>query len=313
MMFIFCLGEKLIIMNLNYYRNFLLVVETGSLSQTAEIAKIAQPAITRQMKFLEKEFGAKLLISGRGKHELKLTDAGWIFYKRAKQLCQLEDATYREMQEYTDGMKGTLTISMAPSRTPAFISKVAVPFSALYPKIRYEIHESFHMQILDDVLQGISEIGIANATIPDNYKFEVLFSRPEQFCLIGMRNNLWWSFSEAIERLQDAGSVPLVVIRSHRKMIESICGEDNFVPNILIEAGTKISALNFAQAGLAIALVPLEQNEKLPDGLVAVPLNDIRFSVSKTMIKLKDHELSAPMQKLIDFYKETVVENTEGV
>ena len=143
-------------MNINYYRNFLLAVETGSLSQTAEIAKIAQPAITRQMQYLEKEFGAKLLISGRGKHELKLTDAGWIFYKRAKQLCQIEDETYREIQDYTDGMKGTLTISMAPSRTPAFISKVAVPFTALHPNIRYEIHESFHLQLLDDLLHGVS-------------------------------------------------------------------------------------------------------------------------------------------------------------
>lgn len=295
-------------MNLNYYRNFLLAVETGSLSQAAEFAKIAQPAITRQMKFLEKEFGAKLLISGRGKHELKLTDAGWIFYKRAKQLCQLEDETYREIQNYSNGMKGTLRISMAPSRTPAFITKLAVPFSAFYPQIRYEIHESFHIQLLDDVLRGISEIGIANAVIPDNYKFEVLFSRPEQFCLVGMRNNLWLSFSEAIERLQDAGSAPLVVSRSHRRMIESVCREDNFEPNILIEAGTKASALGFAQAGLAIALVPLEPNEKLPDGLVSVPLNDVRLSVSKTFIKLKDRELSAPMRMMLDFYKERVVE-----
>ena len=200
---------------------------------------------------------------------------------------------------------------MAPSRTHAFISKIAVPFSALYPNIRYEVHESFHIQLLDDVLRGISEIGIANAVIPDNYKFEVLFSRPEQFCLIGIRNNLWLSFSEAIERLQDVGSVPLVVSRSHRRMIESVCREDDFEPNILIEAGTKISALNFAQAGLAIALVPLEPNEKLPDGLAAVPLNDIRLSVSKTFIKLKDRELSAPMRMMIDFYKEKVVEKDE--
>ena len=293
-------------MNLNYYRNFLLAVETGSLSKTAELANIAQPAITRQMQFLEKEFGAKLLISGRGKHELKLTDAGWIFYKRAKQLCQLEDETYREIQDYTDGMKGTLTISMAPSRTPAFISKVAVPFTALHPNIRYEIHESFQLQLLDDLLRGISEIGIANAVIPDNYKFEILFSRPEQVFLIGTQDNPWLSLTESVERLQDMGAIPLVVSRSHRKMIEDVCRNDGFTPNIFIEAGTKTSTINFAQAGMAIALVPLEQNEKLPSGLLSVPLNDERLSISKTIVKLKDRELSAPMQKLIDFYKENL-------
>ncbi len=295
-------------MNLKYYRNFLLVVETGSLSQAAEIARIAQPAITRQLQFLEKEFGAKLLISGRGKHELKLTDAGWIFYKRAKQLCQLEDETYREIQDYTDGISGTLTISMAPSRTPAFISKIAVPFSAMHPSIRYEIHESFHLQLLDDLLQGISEIGIANATIPDNYNFEVLFSRPEQFCLVGAQNNPWLSLSEPLERLQEAGSIPLVVSRSHRKMLEETCREDLFSPNIFIEAGTKSSALGFAQAGLAIAVVPLEPQETLPKGLTAVPLTDNRLTIAKTFLKLKNRELSVPMKKMLDFYKETYIQ-----
>ncbi|HBX74560.1 MAG: LysR family transcriptional regulator [Acidaminococcaceae bacterium] len=300
-------------MNLNYYRNFLLVVEAGSLSRAAEIANIAQPAITRQMQFLEKEFGAKLLISGRGKHELKLTDAGWIFYKRAKQLCQLEDETYREIQDYTDGMKGTLTISMAPSRTPAFISKVAVPFTALHPNIRYEIHESFHIQLLDDLLKGVSEIGIANAVIPDNYKFEILFSRPEQFYLLGTLNNPWFALDGSVESLQSVRDIPLVVSRSHRKMIEDVCREDGFTPNIFIEAGTKTSALNFAQAGLAVALIPLEPKESLPDGLLSVPVNEPRLSISKTFVKLKGRELSAPMQKLIDFYKENVMEHMDHI
>lgn len=295
-------------MNLKYYRNFLLVVETGSLSQAAEIARIAQPAITRQLQFLEKEFGAKLLISGRGKHELKLTDAGWIFYKRAKQLCQLEDETYREIKDYTDGISGTLTISMAPSRTPAFISKIAVPFSAMHPSIRYEIHESFHLQLLDDLLQGVSEIGIANAAIPDNYNFEVLFTRPEQFCLVGAQNNPWLSLSEPLERLQEAGAVPLVVSRSHRKMLEETCREDLFSPNIFIEAGTKTSAFGFAQAGLAIAVVPLEPQEALPKGLAAIPLMDSRLTVAKTFVKLKSRELSVPMKKMLDFYKKTYIQ-----
>ena len=294
-------------MNINYYRNFLLAVETGSLSQTAEIVNIAQPAITRQMQFLEKEFGAKLLISGRGKHELKLTDAGWIFYKRAKQLCQLEDETYRELRDYTDGVTGTLTISMAPSRTPAFISKIAVPFTALHPSIRYEIHESFHLQLLDDVLHGVSEIGITNAAIPDNYNFEILFTRPEQFHLIGLQNNPWLTLSEPVDRLQEAGTIPLVVSRSHRKMIEDTCREDLFTPNIFIEAGTKASALGFAQAGLAIAVIPLEPQETLPKGLTATPLTDNRLTIAKTFVKLKNRELSVPMQRMIDFYKETYI------
>ena len=84
----------------------------------------------------------------------------------------------------------------------------------------------------------------------------------------------------------------------------------DFIPNIFIEAGTKASTIGFAQAGLAVALVPLEPQETLPVGLIATPLNDKRLSIEKTFVKLKDRELSSPMQKLIDFYKENVIEQS---
>ena len=293
-------------MNLKYYRNFLLVVETGSLSQAAEIAKIAQPAITRQLQFLEKEFGAKLLISGRGKNELKLTDAGWIFYKRAKQLCQLEDETYREIQDYTDGISGTLTISMAPSRTPAFISKIAVPFTAMHPSIRYEIHESFHLQLLDDLLQGVSEIGIANAPIPENFRFDILSSRPEHYYLVGRKNNPWLDLTQPYTSFAVLQGVPLACARGHWGLLETRCLEEDVKPYPFAIVGTRVAALDYAMENLAIAVVPLEEAEPLPKELIRFRIEDPRVMIHKTIIKLKGRELSMAMRKFLEVYQREV-------
>ena len=48
-------------MDLKLFRNFIEIVEAGSLSAAAKTLYVAQPALTNQLHILEREFGAPLL------------------------------------------------------------------------------------------------------------------------------------------------------------------------------------------------------------------------------------------------------------
>lgn len=63
-------------MDLENYRNFLAIVEAGSMTAASEFIHIAQPALSKQLKTLEAAFGTKLIITTRGSKHLILTDAG---------------------------------------------------------------------------------------------------------------------------------------------------------------------------------------------------------------------------------------------
>ena len=76
-------------MTLDSYRNFVTIVDCGSIVAAANKLLIAQPSLSNQLKNIEKTYGAKLLL--RGNRSLELTDAGRIFYKRAKEICMLAD------------------------------------------------------------------------------------------------------------------------------------------------------------------------------------------------------------------------------
>lgn len=67
-------------MDIEYYRNFIAIVEAGSISAAAKQIAIAQPALSNQLKVLQKRFGTQLLHVRRGGHSIELTDAGCIFY-----------------------------------------------------------------------------------------------------------------------------------------------------------------------------------------------------------------------------------------
>ena len=100
-------------MEIDNYRNFLAIVEAGSMTSASEFVHIAQPALSKQLKSLEGYFGTKLIITTRGSKHLILTDAGKILYHKAKYICSLEDMARIELM--TSAMEtGARCVSALP-------------------------------------------------------------------------------------------------------------------------------------------------------------------------------------------------------
>ena len=51
-------------MNLQYYFNFVTIVEEGSLTAAAKKLRIAQPALSNQVKAMEQKYGTRLFFRG---------------------------------------------------------------------------------------------------------------------------------------------------------------------------------------------------------------------------------------------------------
>lgn len=118
-------------MDMEYYRNFIAIVEAGSLSAASKRVHVAQPALSNQLKLLQKKFGTQLVNIRRGVHNIELTNAGCILYNKAKYLCSLEDDTQREISDCVNGYTGTLRVSLSPSDVNFLLSNLT---SANFPK-----------------------------------------------------------------------------------------------------------------------------------------------------------------------------------
>ena len=295
-------------MNLLYYRNFVLATEAGNLTKAAHIAHIAQPALTHQIKVLEEEFGTKLFESGRGRHQLKLTDKGWTLYRRAKELCRLEDETIAEMTAKNGGEDAVLKFSMAAPRIPTFVSRCIEPFTRIHPHIRYDIRETYHLATLDDVLNGRSEVGITNIAIPETYHFDVMMSKKEQYFAVGMPDNPWLDLNHDVTDLDELRDVPIAFSHGHQQAIETAFLNDGIVPFLRGRVGTLATALNFARHGVAIAIVSLGEEETLPDGLVKVPIKRDDMTSNMLVIKLKGRALTRPMREFMKNFAENLQE-----
>ena len=106
-------------MDLRALKYFVTAAEEMNMTRAAERLGMSQPPLSSQIKNLEDELHVQLLI--RGKRSLKMTDAGEMLYRRAKQILELAEQTKLEM-ESLEGLKGSINISIPPCEMDCGVS-----------------------------------------------------------------------------------------------------------------------------------------------------------------------------------------------
>ncbi len=126
-------------MELRTLRYFLAVAREGSITQAAKVLFVTQPALSRQLKALEKELGAKLFV--RGSHSVALTDRGVLLKQRCEEILELTDKTLAEFAVGSDAVAGDVHIGVGESYTSRFLARVAQALKDRYPQIHYRLHD----------------------------------------------------------------------------------------------------------------------------------------------------------------------------
>jgi DNA-binding transcriptional LysR family regulator len=114
---------------------------------------------------MQEKYGATLLRINRGARSIEVTNEGMILYNKAKYLCAIEDSAQREITSARNGVAGKLSISLSPSMSVLFIQNFLSKFSLQNPDVEYELHEVNIQEQTRQLLDGISEIGVANAPL----------------------------------------------------------------------------------------------------------------------------------------------------
>src|SRR2546430_5924992 len=84
-------------MELRHLRYFVGVAQELNFTRAAQILRIAQPALSRQIRQLEEEVGVVLL--ERNKRGVRLTDAGKAFLAEARAVLEQSEQAIRVAQE----------------------------------------------------------------------------------------------------------------------------------------------------------------------------------------------------------------------
>lgn len=286
-------------MNIEFYKNFIAMVEAGGMNKAAREIHVAQPALTRQLQVLEKEYGAVLVKPRKGRHTLELTEAGWILYRQARQICEADSTARSEIATLEEGLSGTLRLSLSPSLMPMVIEKGIGPFHKKYRDMTFRIRESYQVPLTEEVRRGISEIGITNAPLPDPSLFHILHEETASLVAVGKRASHFLPEKEILSA-KDLENVPLAVSRSTEDTVKQFFQEADLRPPILFAVDARASALQLASEGLSAALVMWAPWERPEENMVLRPLDWPAYHHTITFFCLKGHRLSKGMERFLE-------------
>lgn len=143
------------IMNIQQLRYVVAIANSGTFREAAEKMYVSQPSLSISVRDLEKELGFKIF--RRTSSGTFLTRRGMEFYEKAQELVKGFDVF---QNQYANPEEEKDEFSIA-SQHYDFLPPTITTFSQRYPDYKnFRIFESTTVQILDEVAQGHSEIGI---------------------------------------------------------------------------------------------------------------------------------------------------------
>lgn len=261
-------------MDISQLRTLIHVAELGSLSKAADRLRIAQPALSRQVRLLEEELGARLFDRhGRG---MSITEQGQEVLRHAQRImAELEDIRALVSDENAP-LRGHVSIGIPPTVSDVLSVPLVSAFSAAHPEATLRIVSAYSGYLLDWLQRG----EIDAAILYDPKSARALRSIPlldETLFLIGPPD-AGLSQGRSIEFSALEQERLLLPSRGHGlRMVVDRCAEAcGFALDVRIEADSYSTLKGLVGNGHGMTILPLAPiHEELQGGrLCAAPLVD---------------------------------------
>ena len=287
-------------MTLESYRNFVAIVESGSILAASNKLLIAQPSLSNQLKNIETYYGAKLLI--RNRHRLELTDAGRVFYLRAKEICQAEEKLQDEIHNKKTGFSELLKLSIPAGNSAYFLHHLFDDFRAAYPNVNFDFYEIPSDFAIPNVLNHVTEIGLIRSSLPGYASLAVYPYEKEEIVAICRPEHPLMQSGSIID-ISLLADYPLAVPFDCLDLVRSSFGHHLLAPNISIITSSNATAIEWARSFKTVALASLTAADfqHIRD-LTVKHFSDENLFITSAFFVNKEYPLSHAARNFLRFH-----------
>jgi len=145
-------------MRLRQIEDFLTVVESGSIRAAARHLGVSQPAITKSLRRLEADLGARL--AQRTQQGIVLTSSGHAFLARAKVAFSELSKARDEVARTGDPRGGSVAFRVGPTTGMLIVPAAVALFRKQFPLARVRVLESFGRLFIPLVRDGTLDFAV---------------------------------------------------------------------------------------------------------------------------------------------------------
>ncbi len=186
-------------MNLKRIKTFMMVLDHKSFSTVANLLKISQPAVSKQIKTLEVELGVNLL----HRETIEPTTAGKIVYEKGKKFLYDWDVLVEECRKLQGELSGVIRIGASTVPGTYIVPNMLRKFLTLHPGVDIQLSIDESEVIQDLLVEGMIDIGFIGSE-PSNREIISHTFKKDHFVLIGPKD------SEEIKDLTALKALPFI-------------------------------------------------------------------------------------------------------
>lgn len=134
------------------------VAQARSLTKGAERTFLSLPAASHRIKNLETSLGVELFY--RGSQGVTVSPAGEVFLVHARQVMQQLQYMQGDMKDFASGVKGKLRVFANTTAMSEYLPSILGRYLTLQPDVNVELRERLSLKIVQDVMDGVADIGI---------------------------------------------------------------------------------------------------------------------------------------------------------
>jgi len=132
------------------------LAEHGHFGRAAEACAVTQPALSMQIRDLEKFLGVELVERRPG--EIALTDIGLEVAQRGERILAASRDLVDLARHSGRVLHGRLTLGIIPSLAPYVLPRILPPLQHRYPELRLELRETQTKVLLEELVRGTLDV-----------------------------------------------------------------------------------------------------------------------------------------------------------
>ena len=240
-------------MEIGQVEAFLAVGTFGGFRRAADALRVTQPAISARIRALEDSLGVPLFIRSQG--ALALSAAGRAFRPHAEQLLHAVAQARQAVHDLRPASGGALQIAAALSICTYVLPDVLKRYQAAHPKVMITVRSGHSKEVLEMVLAGQVEIGLARSL--HHPEVETLSLRDDPLVLVALPAAPVARTRRV--RLEDVAAQPLIFFdrgSSDWTLTHGLFRRAGLVPNVVLEVETIETAKRMVERGMGVAFLP---------------------------------------------------------
>jgi DNA-binding transcriptional LysR family regulator len=253
-------------MTLDALRCFCAVLEAGSFRAAAQAVHRSQPAVSQQVKSLERELGTVLI----ERATCAPTPSGETLYARARRLLVEAEGIARELSDFDESRVRALRLGTSDTTAMYVLPPVIRRFARMMPQTRLVIVNRSTGAIAEQVLRGELDLGIVTLPVRHADLEERALFTQELVLVAPKRHRLGRAKRVALRDLSGEMFLQLDENTRTGQLIREFFRRAGFEPRVALDSGSFEVIKRYVAEGIGVAFLPRDVITRADRGLATI-------------------------------------------